>query len=148
MIQLEAMQDIITVENSIPLETVSKTTSWVEPGVRGETPQKVFNKKKTIFRFNQIIWYILGFIEVLILFRFALKALGANTYSGFTSLIYSATEPIVAPFRGILITSTSGSNIIEWSAMFAAVVYLCVAWGIVYLLDLVYPITPNDVEMQ
>lgn len=146
MTQLEVLQDVITVENSTPL--VRKTTTRVEPAVKGETPQKVFEKKKTIFRFNQIIWYILGFIEVLLIFRFVLKALGANPFSGFASLIYSATEPLTAPFRGILNVATTGTSVIEWSTIIAAVVYLSIAWGIVYLLDLVYPITPEDVEIQ
>lgn len=146
MKQFEILQDVITVENSTPL--VRKTTTSIEPAVKGEPPQKVFEKKKTIFRFSQIIWYILGFVEVLLVFRFSLKALGANPYIGFTSLIYSTTKPLIAPFRGILIVSSNGANIIEWPTIIAAVVYLCVAWGIVYLLDLTYPITPEDVEVQ
>jgi hypothetical protein len=38
--------------------------------------------------------------------------------------------------------------VIEWSTIIAAVVYLCIAGGLVYLLDLIYPITPKDVETQ
>ncbi|RJP46219.1 MAG: YggT family protein [Armatimonadetes bacterium] len=121
-------------------------TRQVEPQAKGEAPQKVYNKKKAIFRFNQIIWYILGLIEVLLAFRIVLKTLGANSYSGFTSLIYALTAPLVTPFNGILGVSITGNSLIEWSTIIAAVVYLCVAWGFVYLMDLIYPITPRDVE--
>jgi len=120
----------------------------LEPQARGEAPQKVYETKKTIFRFDQIIWYILGFVEVLLVFRIILKALGADPTAGFTSLIYSITIPLAAPFRGILGLSISGNSVFEWSTIIAAVVYLCIAWGLVYLLDLIYPITPNDVETQ
>lgn len=127
-------------------EVVRKTTTAVELQVKGEAPQKVYEKKKTIFRFTQIIWYILGVIEVLLAFRVILKALGANPFIGFTSFIYSITDPLVGPFQGILGVSVTGNSAIEWSTLIAATVYICVAWGLVYLLDLIYPITPKDVE--
>ena len=108
----------------------------------------MYEKKKTIFRFNQIIWYILGLIEVLLVFRTVLKILGANPFVGFTSLIYAITAPLIAPFSGILGVSATGNSTIEWSTIIAGIVYFCVASGLVYLLDLIYPITPNDVETQ
>lgn len=123
-------------------------TKPIEPQAKGEAPQKVYEKKKTIFRFNQVVWYILGFVEVLLAFRFVLKILGANPFIGFTSFIYSITTPFAAPFTGILGTSTTGNSTIEWSTIIGAIVYLCAAWGIVYLLNLIYPISPNDVETQ
>ncbi len=129
-------------------EVTKKTTPQVEPQAKGDAPQKVYEKKKTIFRFNQIIWYILGLVEVLLVFRVILKALGANPFSGFTSLIYSLTTPLAVPFSGILGVSLTGNSMIEWSTIIAAIVYLCVAWGFVSLLDLIYPITPKDVETQ
>jgi len=129
-------------------QVVKKTTKQVEPQAKGEAPQIVFEKKKTIFRFNQIIWYILGFIEVLLLFRVILKLLGANSSIGFTSLIYSLTAPLAIPFNGILGATITGNSIIEWSTIVAAIVYLCVAWGFIYFLEMIYPITPKDVETQ
>lgn len=116
--------------------------------VKGEAPQKVYDKKKTILRLNQIIWYILGLVEVLLAFRVALKMLGANQSVGFTSLINSITAPLAAPFSGILGVSITGNSLFEWSTIIAGIVYLCLAWGFVYLLDLIYPITPSDVETQ
>lgn len=112
----------------------------------GEAPQKVFEKKKVVFRFSQIIWYILGFVEILLAFRLVFKALGANAGSGFSNLIYSLTDILVLPFRGIFGVGVSGRSVIEPSAIVAVVVYLIAAWGLVYLLDLVNPITPEEVR--
>ena len=140
-----AQEEVTTINNRSP-QVVTRTTRQVEPEAKGEAPQKVFEKKKTIFRFNQIIWFILGLIEVLLGFRVALRALGGDPFVGFTSLIYAITTPLAAPFRGILGISTTGNSAIEWSTIVAAIVYLIVAWGLVYLLELIYPITPNDVE--
>lgn len=148
MTQVDTTEEVTTIENQSPEQIVKKTTKQVEPQVQGEAPQKVYEKKKTIFRFNQIIWYILGLIEVLLVFRIILKALGANPYAGFTGLIYALTAPLAGPFNGILGVSITGNSLIEWSTVIAAIVYICVAWGIIYLLELVYPITPKDVETE
>jgi len=145
---MTTQEEVTIVENQNPTQVVRTTTKQVEPSVKGETPQVVFEKKKTILRFTQIIWYILGFIEVLLLFRVALKMLGANPSVGFTNLIYSITTPLAAPFYGILGFSIQGSAMIEWSTIIAVIVYLCVAWGLVYLLEIIYPITPKDIETE
>lgn len=138
-------EEVITIKTQPASRVVEKTVQQIDPQVKGDAPQKVYEKKKTIFRSNQVIWYIIGLIEVLLVFRLALKVLGANPYVGFTSFIYSITNPLTAPFRGILTTTATGNSIIEWSTVIAAFVYLCVAWGLVYLLGLIYPITPKDV---
>jgi putative effector of murein hydrolase len=145
---MTTQEEVTIIENQTPSQVVKKTITEVEPQVKREAPQKVYEKKKTIFRFNQIIWYILGFIEVLLIFRVVLKALGANQYIGFTSLIYSVTAPLALPFSGILGISATGNSILEWSTIIAGIVYLCVAWGLVYLLEIVYQITPRDIETE
>jgi uncharacterized protein YggT (Ycf19 family) len=143
-----AQEEVTTISEESPQQVIRKTTKQVEPQAKGEAPQKVYETKKTIFRFNQIIWYILGLVEILLIFRVVLKALGADPFVGFTSLIYSLTTPLVAPFNGIIGTFVTGNSVIEWSTIIAAIVYICIAWGLAYLLDLIYPITPKDVETQ
>lgn len=141
-------EEVTTINNQSPQQVIKKTVRQVQPEAKGEAPQKVYETKKTIFRSSQIIWYILGFVEVLLIFRVVLKALGANQSSGFTNLVYSITDLMVSPFRGILPVSMTGGSVIEWSTLIAAIVYLCIAWGLIYLLDIIYPITPKDVETQ
>jgi len=74
--------------------------------------------------------------------------LGANAASGFSSLIYSLTDILILPFKGIFGVGVSGSSVLEPAAIVAVIVYLVVAWGLVYLLDLVNPITPEKVEAE
>src|SRR5947209_5069026 len=123
MIQSDTTQEITTIDNQSPQQVVKTTTRQVDPQVRGDSPQKVYETKKTIFRFNQIVWYILGLIEVLLVFRLVLKAMGANSLVGFTSLIYALTNPLAAPFSGILGISVAGNSLIEWSTIISAIVY-------------------------
>ena len=144
----DTTQEVTTIHEQAPQQVITKTIRHSEPQAKGEAPQGVYETKKTIIRFNQIIWYILGLIEVLLLFRIILKTLGANPYSGFTSFIYTLTSPLALPFSGILQPSVSGNSIIELSTIIAGIVYLFVAWGFIYLLDIIYPITPKDVEAQ
>ena len=108
--------------------------------------QKVFAQKKTIFRFYQVIWYILSVIEVLFAFRFLFKALGANPFNGFTSFVYTLTDPLVLPFQGIVKTIGSGVNVIEWATLIAAGVYLIIAYGLVTFLQFVKPVSQEEVE--
>lgn len=86
-----------TVANPVATRVI-KTTRKEEPQVRTEHPQIVYQKKKAIFRTYQVIWYLLVVIEVLLVFRISLKALGANSFSGFTSLIYTLSDPLALPF--------------------------------------------------
>ena len=136
------------VEN-VQTETQEITTNRVvTPAVVTDPPQRTFEKKKAIFRTYQIIWYILAVIEVLLAFRFALKMFGANPLSGFTSLVYTLSAPLAYPFSGILPTSVFGNSIFEWSTAIAAIVYAIIAYGIVYLFQMVKPVTPTEVSQN
>src|SRR6478609_2357189 len=48
-----------------------------------------------------VVWYILGVIEILLAFRFVLKLLGANPNSGFVDFVYSVSGVLTAPFDTI-----------------------------------------------
>src|SRR5690242_18484440 len=88
---------------------------------------------KPLYRGIQVVWYILGVIEILLAFRFVLKLLGANPYAGFTSFIYGITYVFSAPFLNVFrVTSISGSYF-EWTTLLAMFVYLIIAWGIIKL---------------
>ncbi|MDP3997697.1 MAG: YggT family protein [Candidatus Andersenbacteria bacterium] len=89
---------------------------------------------KPLFRGTQIVWYLLGLIEVLLAFRFVLKLLGANPAAGFTSFIYGVTYPFAAPFLTVFRSSqiVQGS-VFEWTTLLAMLVYGIIAWGIIKL---------------
>lgn len=139
-------QETTTVQEVQPEQVTRTTTQVVPPPVKTEHPQKVFEKKKVIFRTHQIIWYILAVIEVLLGFRMALMALGANPASGFTNFIYAISNPLALPFRGILPINVTGSSTFEWTTIIAAIVYAVIAYGIVYLIQMLKPVTPHEVS--
>lgn len=86
---------------------------------------------KPLYRGTQVVWYILGVLEILLAFRFVLKLLAANPNAGFTHFIYSVTYIFAAPFLNVFrITRVEGS-IFEWTTILAMLVYWLIAWGII-----------------
>jgi hypothetical protein len=94
-----------------------------------------FNSPTTrpLYRGTQVVWYILGIVETLLLFRFTLKFLGANAGAGFTSFIYGATYIFAAPFINVFRVLYVGGNVFEWTTLLAMLVYWIVAEGIIRL---------------
>lgn len=141
-------EKIVTTSSTVaPAQVVETVKTVVPPPVPIEHPAKVFQKKKTIFRAYQIIWYILAVIEILLAFRMVLKALGANPIAGFATFVYALSEPFAGPFNGLFNTSvTSQGSVFEWSTIIAAAVYALIAFGIVQAIHLRKPVTKTEVE--
>lgn len=88
---------------------------------------------KPLYRGTQIVWYLLGLVEVFLLFRFILKLLGANPSAGFSKLIYGVTYIFAAPFLTVFRTSYAAGSIFEWTTLLAMLVYWIIAMGIIKL---------------
>lgn len=76
------------------------------------------------------VWWIVGFIDVLIAIRFLLKLLGANP-APFVRFIYDVTWPLVSWFHGIFNTDQVGRSVLEPESLVAIAVYTLIGWGIV-----------------
>ena len=89
---------------------------------------------KPLYRGTQVVWYILGVIEVLLAFRFILKLLGANPEAGFSSFIYGITYIFATPFLSVFRSSrVVEGSLFEWTTILSMVVYWIVATGIIQL---------------
>ncbi len=90
------------------------------------------SRTKPLYRGTQVVWFALGIVEALLMFRFILKMLGANPAAGFTNFIYSITAPIAGPFLSVFaLGRVEGSPyVLEWSTLLAMLVYAVVAYGI------------------
>lgn len=102
-------------------------------------------RTKPLFRGTQVVWYLLGVIEILLAFRFVLKFLGANPTAGFTSFIYGVTYVFAAPFLSVFRSSriTEG-NVFEWTTLLAMLVYGIVGWGIIKLFVMGKPVSTPE----
>lgn len=88
---------------------------------------------KPLYRGTQIVWYLLGILEVLLAFRFVLKLMGANPEAGFTSFIYGVTYIFTAPFLSVFRMTKVAGSIFEWTTILAMLVYWLIAFGIIKL---------------
>jgi hypothetical protein len=83
----------------------------------------------------QAVWWVVGFIDVLIAIRFVLKLFGANP-APFVRFMYDVTWPLVAPFHGIFNTAQEGRSVLEPESLVAIAIYALIGWGIVSLIRL------------
>jgi YGGT family len=89
---------------------------------------------KPLYRGTQIVWYVLGVLEAILLFRFLLRLFGANPAAGFTDIIYTLSYPFVLPFQAVFSATRVSGSVFEWTTLLAMLVYWLLAIGILRLL--------------
>ncbi len=89
------------------------------------------------FQVTQLIWLLLGVLEIMLAMRVVFKLIAVNADNLFASLLYFVTGLFVAPFASLTSAPALGSMVLEISTIIAMFVYLLIAWGferIVYVL--------------
>ncbi len=100
----------------------------------------VFHEDRPLWfvRSRNVIYYLLGVIEVLLGLRFLFMLLGANPRSGFVSFVYMVSGIFISPFTGIFSPMTTtglvSRSVFDPAAIVAMLIYALVAWGLVRLL--------------
>lgn len=120
-----------TVINDYPTGTVQTSK------VVSRTPFADFFVSKV----NQVIFSIVGILNLVILIRLFLLLVGANQV-GFTTFIMNITNVFVAPFQGIFPSPSNGVQYLEAASLAAIVVYTIIALIIATVIGLF----SNDVE--
>lgn len=85
---------------------------------------------------QRVVWYIAGFLAVVIALRVVMLLLGANKGNGFVDFIYSFASVFVAPFEGIFGTASYGASHLDTAGLVAIAVYVLVGWGLAKLFAL------------
>lgn len=94
--------------------------------------------KRTSARISQVIDYIFFIIYGLLAIRLLLALIGARRSAGFVQFIYALTDPLYAPFRGIVASPTTESgNTLALPIVIAIIVYALLHLGINGLLRLI-----------
>jgi len=88
---------------------------------------------------SRVVMFVFGVIELLLIVRFFLLLVGANTQTGFVQWIHDVSGIFMAPFNAILGIQTINGAVFEWSALVAIVVYAVIAWLIVALIRTLTP---------
>jgi uncharacterized protein YggT (Ycf19 family) len=103
---------------------------------------------KPLYHGTQIVWYILGLLEVLLAFRFVLKLFGANPSAGFSSFVYTASYPFATPFLNVFRSTKVEGSIFEWTTLLAMLVYLLIGWGIVKIFTMSKTISTPEAAVK
>ena len=119
-------QTVVTKElNNVPV---------AQNSVKSVTKTKLSNTQQI----EQILYFALGALEVLLAFRFVLKLTGASPSSSFVQFIYNLSGVFILPFEGIFRRAVSQgietASIIEPATLVALVVYAILVWGIIALI--------------
>ena len=130
-------------EERVATTTTSPTPSnqVVSRNVAEEVVDPAAEKAAGVGWFNNLIWFLVGLLSILLIIRFVLLATGANEATGFAQLIYGLTGWMVAPFAGLFGASitypgSAGTGIIEFEALVAIVVVVLLGWIITKLAEL------------
>jgi uncharacterized protein YggT (Ycf19 family) len=128
-------QETTTGEPVRPVVPVTPATPVTPVTTSSTSRTAVHTEGSSTNRIIQIIWWVVGFIDVLIAIRFLLKLFGANP-APFVRFMYDLTWPLVAPFHGIFNTAQEGRSILEPESLVAMAIYALIGWGIVSLIRL------------
>lgn len=96
------------------------------------------------FKIQQIVYFIVGAIAVLLAVRFVLLLFAANNTAPFVNFMYTITQPFVYPFQGIFGEPVFGASVVEWASLVAIAVYMLIGAGIVKLVNIARRPTIND----
>jgi hypothetical protein len=96
----------------------------------------------------QIVVYILGIIEILLLFRFVLKLFGANLGADFTNFIYDITYVFLTPFIDVFRITIVEGSVFDWTTLLAMIVYWVIALAIVKIFVMGKPDPVPDVVIK
>jgi uncharacterized protein YggT (Ycf19 family) len=97
------------------------------------TPQNTNAKTNGTEKIIQLVWFVVGFINVILIIRIIFLLFSARS-SGFTGFLYNITSPFVSPFVGIFPVPGQANTFFDTAALVAIIIYSLATWGIVTLI--------------
>ncbi|MEX0930174.1 MAG: YggT family protein [Candidatus Paceibacterota bacterium] len=95
----------------------------------------------------RLISIVVSLVEIFLGLRLILKLLGANPNAGFVSWVYNTSEPLLVPFRGMFpAPAVEAGFILEFSTLFAILIYALVGWLLMELVDFIADATTPPVR--
>lgn len=112
-------------------QVVSERPVYTDDRVEARSVRKNIQLSKV----QRLVYTIAGLINGLLAIRFVFSLLGANPQNSIADFIYTITDPLVSPFRGLFnVTNQLGTARFEVETLIAIIFYSLIAWVIVRLL--------------
>jgi uncharacterized protein YggT (Ycf19 family) len=100
--------------------------------------EREVERSRGLARVSQVIDFIFYVIYALLALRLLLALLAARKSAGFVQFLFGVTDPLYAPFRGIVASPTAeGGHTLAVPIIIAIIVYLLLHLGIKALLRLI-----------
>lgn len=90
------------------------------------------------FKATQLIWLLLGFLEVVLGLRFVFRLIGVNAGNTFASFLYGLSGFFVAPFASLTGAPSSNGMVFELSTLIAMGVYALIGWALERLVYVIF----------
>jgi YggT family protein len=87
-----------------------------------------------VYRVTQVVWLLVGIVEIFIGLRVLLKLVAANPNNAFASFIYNVAAVFLAPFFGLTGSPAANGVVLEIPSLIAMAVYALIGWAIVRVL--------------
>jgi YggT family protein len=84
-----------------------------------------------LLKISQVVWLLVGIIEVMIGMRVLLKLIGANPDNDFARFVYNVAALFMGPFVGLTGSPASSGMVLEVPSLIAMLVYALLGWLIV-----------------
>lgn len=116
-----------------------RETITTEEHVQSPAVARTSNRDATNYQtIEYLVYFMFGILEILLIFRFVLKLMGASASSAFVSFIYAVTGILILPFENIFsrwfTQGVETTSVIEPATLIAIIVYGILAIGIVKLI--------------
>ncbi len=111
--------------------TTAQTTGSIAPIVGYATSSQTI---------EYLVYFLFGFLEILLAFRLIFKLAGASLKSAFVGFVYGLTGIFTLPFEGIFrqgyAQGVETTSVLEPATLISIIVYAVLAWGIVKLISI------------
>lgn len=133
----EIIKETVTTQGNEEQTVLNNPTGRESDPVMATQVKTAATSSQTV---EYLIYFIFGFLEILLAFRLIFKLAGASTSSAFISFIYGITGLFIMPFEGIFRRGVSqgmeATSVLEPATLVALVIYAFASWGIVQLVHI------------
>ncbi len=96
------------------------------------------NQNSSVARIINIVYFLFGAVELLLVVRVVLVLAGVNAANAFAGFVYGLSAPFVALFASLMQNPTlGGTSVLEITTLIAMLVWAIVAWLVARLIWLV-----------
>lgn len=126
--------------NEVAVDRREETVVTQQPGYAATeqvTRDVAAERRMSLFQITNIIWTVLGILEILLGIRFVLHLIAADPKAGFAQFIYGVTGLFVAPFAGLVGTPAAGGSTVEVTTLIAMAIYALFVWIVVRVIPII-----------